>query len=369
MQENLLSINEGHGMAINKVLSTVEVQMIMHGLDVQDLLQFSSCSKFLRSAASHKFAWKCTPHCLIQGNNIEQLSRRVNDACTYAISCHRQYIVFYDDIDQTETDISSLLKAISKHNQNVIGILLSHCSFSDDNNSTLFDLANVLRNSKGKLKYFGITSSQMNERGVFELSDAIRSTPSIIALNFQCDMSQKCVLAIAPTFKTLVALDFSGNTLDHVSIKTIASVLDQNKTLTSLNLSGCSLRNKGIVDLALALKTSNHLINLDLSNNFLTSAGVVALIDSISAIPRLRQLNLKMNRIRNAGAFKLSELIQRSTCITSIDLASNKIRNQGALQLRQALENSKTINYIDLKSNRFNTRVVKESLYRERDNE
>jgi len=186
-------------------LAAVEVQMIMHGLDVVDILRFSGCNKFLRQASASTYAWKYARELTLSTNDMRKMAAIVQQLCmwlcTYKHSPLAYIKIFLKSQDQywSKQGLTNLLETITTFpicTKQITGIDFNDCQIG---HASCLILAKIIK-LLNKITRLILGKNHIGHKCMILLEDAIKGNPviSTINLSFDCiGIGDKGVKSIA----------------------------------------------------------------------------------------------------------------------------------------------------------------------------
>ena len=262
-------------------LASVEIQMIMHGLDVLDILRFAGCNKFLRQTATHSFGWRHATSFQITMYSNKDILYHLNKLNTFSRSSSpisqarlciclsnriqtisRRFWESSTSIEEEET--SQIINSILSHSRRVKGLCLQGIKINDEQMKFLSIIAS---DENSILTSLALTKCKIEETGILILSNAIKV----------------------------------------------------NKTLTCINLNGNSIGPQGARVLAESIKHNTSITSISLKNNNIGDIGAIAIADVIKYHPTVTKLDVLWNSIGYAGMAVLDMAFSYNKKLTFVE--------------------------------------------------
>lgn len=133
----------------------------------------------------------------------------------------------------------------------------------------------------------------------------------------------------------IIELSLTGNGIDKIGVKSIATFLAANDTLKNIHLDFNFIGNEGLKFISQALKTNSTLQTIDLAGNSITN--IDAFADALKVNATLKEVSLSANIIRNKGVIQISKVLKRNTTLRYIHLRSCAIDDLGGKALAEAI--------------------------------
>jgi len=319
-------------------LASVEIQSIMHNLDVISLLHLSQCCKFLYQSSSHSFAWKYTPPLEVNVYSASTITKQLDNFdlilkrniqsplhnITLSLICDFKWTF------STNEEVQIMFESMDRHKKKIT-------------NLTLIDLLN---------------NRWANNSSNLELLISLIKTGNLnkLCINYG-DISGCFVRLLANAIKengNFTVLDFSKNYIDNEDVMALCLAIQCNKSLTNLNLSYNRIKCTGVCVLSETLKQHcPNITSIDLSCNIIGPDGGIALSSVIKQCNRMTKISIYNNYITGVGAKALAEEIKHSKSMTECDFSRCNIGSEGIKAVVDAIKNNNRLIRIDLGENGF----------------
>ena len=270
-------------------LATVEIQLIMQGLDMRDIIQLSGCNKFFRQAAANPFALQYTSFQVYIDNIcsmiqcLNHLSITNNTSPFKHVHLHIRCVAWIRlliaKIEKMPQQVKSLLDAIQKHSKYISSLDLCGVDMAPENMTVL---ASIIQNSNISRASF-----------------------------HSCDINDSCIKILADAMKsssTLKEVKLKANHITDVGAKLLAQAIQYNPNIKSLNVNWNNIGNEGAVSLAGAIKHNSNMTDLHLSRNNFGARGIEELATAFQNSTSMTCLDLTENCIYGAGRAALAAL-------------------------------------------------------------
>jgi len=335
-------------------LADVEVQMIMHGLDVLDILRFSRCNKFLRHASADSFAWKHAPELLISANDMIKIAIRVKQFCNLLCtdkSSPLQHIKLFlkcrEDESWSQQGLKMLLEAITAFPiciKRITCIDFSECHIGDFSCLFLAKIIKLLDN----IRILKIAKNYIRFHSIGLLVDALKNNPNISLIDLSLDnigMGNKGAKLLSKLIRHcpgLKDLNLNMAGIGDEGAISLASAVNFSTSLTSLNLESNVIENSGLEALSDAIKKSSSITSIFLQDNDFDDDGVIVLSDAIKHNKSLTSISVG-NYIKESGLIALASAIEHNETLTSVNIIDNPMHGSSISILSKAIKNNKSL--------------------------
>jgi len=351
-------------------LSAVEVQLIMQGLDLKELLILSRCSKFLRCVASHRFPWKYTSPLSFDIFNFinwnEYFHTLYNQSQKYVPLQHASLSADCVSI----TDITLLIKTLSKYNLNdkLVQLKFNHCFYDFGGiryiSPAIMKLDDILKQHHN-LNSVNLGYNSIGYEGVKVLSQFIKNSTAIrninICYNRIGDEPMQYLSEAIQYNNSIKKINLAGNNITNYGLSILSNGIKVNKTLTCIYLGNNDFDEdeeggeNNFVSMVNAIKFSSSLKEIHFNNNHISDNGFMKIIEAIEFNRNITSINLKDTFFNNLKCIKeLSFILKYDKCsITHINLSSNDLDCNCIDILVDAAKFSNSITMMDLSDNIF----------------
>jgi len=349
-------------------LAKVEIQLIMHGLDILDLLRFARCNKFTRHAASHSFAWKKSLELQVTETVTKRLIVKLQSIITESllpIPLHftplklqmSHVTVNFSDFSDYNNDLKTLAKILKLNIPHVTSVNFNHSCLNVERIGILVDAISHNKNITS------VTFSQtyFGNVGTLPLAEAIKNNGNLISLSLMtCGFRSQGIVCLAEAIKcnkNLTYLNFSNNNLYDESVAVIIIDAIKDSNITSLNVGNNSITEKGLYTLSQFISLGNNkLSTLILCGNNFGDKGFIYLSDALKNNKTITSIDIsncnhQESNFDGTGILAIAEFIKHNNSLITLDLSCNDINDEGASALADAIKINKRLAYLNLDNN------------------
>jgi len=319
-------------------LATVEVQLIMHGLDIHSLFNLSKCNKYLRIVAAQAFAWKIAPPFRISTDRFSKMTQKLQSIPSKIPLMYMSlHLTVEDDCQKSKDDEVALSKIIMKYIQNnmrVTHITLDNCGV---HSKTINDWTDVIK-CNINMMYINFKNNNIRNQGAILLSEAIKFCKNLTSINLcSNDIGDEGAIALFNSIKNnnkyMTDVYIGDNLITKTGAIAIAEAVKFITSLKTLNFHSNEIEDEGVIALANAIKESRNITSIDFGNNLITEIGVAAVAEAIKSIKFMNNLKLDRNRIGNKGILIIAGLLSNLDIkITNLNVSHNTFYRQTGMK-------------------------------------
>jgi len=347
-------------------LANVEIQIIMHGLDIADIIRFGGCNQLFRKIASTPFAWKHTPPMKLEAENLLfALSYSLKHMHTLASA--QNSLIYNVKLEISATDVSKpyvnsmipFFEILKEHSTRLTGLTLVQCDFYG---VMMSKLSNVIQKCT-RLSSLVLDHNSFNKKGSKVLGTAIQQSGIIdklttLHISSRIDNmdpeSFDVIMDAVSHCRNLNKLKLNYNEMSTKSVLHLAKLITENESMIDLDIRSYHLGTNGLTIITEAIKTNKSIKSLKLSyfeSNKDDDAWIINLTHAIETSTSLVQLQLDGIEFTQKQLQMLCKSIQRNISIVEVSFDCIEFLGESLTVLADLLKNKKNLAKLSYSNN------------------
>jgi len=357
---------------LSNYLADVEIQLIMQGLNIAELLAFARCSKFMRRTASQPFPWKYTPPL----NLVDYHSSNFTTRSKFFHNLHQQgknSIPLQHAYLSVEYDVKKANQHFNMANVNTLLKTVMECNFHDKLIKMEFvccelyttNLAKCIKQNKN-IKFLCFKMNLMHHMGISLLIDGIKHMNELLEITFEfnllgCENTTALIDALRHQ-KKLHTVHLGNNAISSNGMLVLSNMIKYSNTIKDVNICCNRIIDEDMVALSDAIKCSTSITSLNIgNNNYISNYGLAILFNGIKYNKTLTSLHLgglNYHYTKDDGSdehfFSMMDSIKLNPSIKKLYFNKSSISNNGFMKIMDTIESNCNITSLDLQNTHFN---------------